>query len=123
MKTRRILEEHFRRARLDIGFRTHMIESARFNRSLNGWAALVFALLAAGQIIYEILRGAAWSISTPIFCAVGCAFSVLAFNKSGERLAMLGSMGDLPNHSPDPTPAPGTPPAGAGGAPSVASDH
>ena len=105
MKAHCVLEEHFRRARLDVGFRAHMMESARYNRSLNGWAALVFALLAVGQVVYGVLRGAAWSYSTPGFCAVGCAIAILAYNRSGERIAMLASMGDLPSQSTGPATA------------------
>jgi hypothetical protein len=112
MKTRTVLEEQFRRARHDIDFRAHMMENATYSRSLNGWAAVVFAVLATSQTIYEVVRGGAWVNPTPGFCAVGCAIAVLAYNKAGERIAMLGSMGDLPNQSSEPALSSVTPPAG-----------
>src|SRR5271165_7067819 len=112
MSKNETLKNYLRRARQDATFRAHLLENARSVRSFNGWAALVFAVLAIGPSVYNMLRGGAWVERTPGVCAVGCLIGVLTFQRFGDRIAMLSSLNDEPNYSPDPRPASVTPPAG-----------
>jgi hypothetical protein len=117
------LTEYFRRARTDAGFRAHLMENARYMKSASGWGALVFAILAVGPAVFDGLRYGVWISSTCIFSTISCAFCVLVREQFGDRVAMLMSMDEVPNQLPDPTSPSVTPPAKAGGAPSVAADH
>src|ERR1035438_3109863 len=134
MSKNETLKDYLRRARKDATFRAHLLENARsvrsFNgwavgaapahllenarsvRSFNGWAALVFAVLAIGPSVYNMLRGGVWLERTPGVCAVGCLIGVLTFQRFGDRIAMLSSLDDMPNHSSDPTPSSVPPVAG-----------
>jgi hypothetical protein len=117
------LTDYLRRARTDAGFRAHLLDNARYTKSAFGWSAFFFAALAVGPSVYDGLRYGMWTSSTSILAAVSCAFSLLIYDKFGDRIAMLTSMDDVPNQLPDPTSPSVTPPAGAGVAPSVAADH
>jgi len=112
MSKNETLKDYLRRARKDATFRAHLLENARSVRSFNGWAALVFAVLAIGPSVYNMLRGGVWLERTPGVCAVGCLIGVLTFQRFGDRIAMLSSLDDMPNHSSDPTPSSVPPVAG-----------
>src|ERR1035438_10768994 len=93
MSKNETLKDYLRRARKDATFRAHLLENARSVRSFNGWAALVFAVLAIGPSVYNMLRGGVWLERTPGVCAVGCLIGVLT--RSEEHTSELQSLRHL----------------------------
>jgi len=102
------LRNYLRRARLDASWRAHLLENARGVRSASGWGVIVFAVLAVIPSVYDGLRGGNWISSTSIIAILFCALSLHFYDKFGDRIAMLTSMNDVPNHSTEPTSASGT---------------
>ena len=92
MHNRETLTDHFRRARHDPAFRAHLLENARYSRSGFGWAALAFAILAAGDSAYGGIGGGAWFSRLTALCAVSCGFNLLIYERFGDRVAALSAL-------------------------------
>ena len=112
MNKRESLRDYFRRARTDAGVRAHLIATAKYSRSVFGWVAFVFAILAVWQSVYLVVRSGVWLSGAATFYAIGFVVNMLIYDKFGDRITMLASLDDVPNHVPDPTLASCTSPAG-----------
>jgi len=106
------LRDHLRRARHDPGVRAHLLENARYSRSVFRWVVVLFAILACWQTGYQYWREGVWISRTSIFYTFSFIVNWLIYEKFSDRVSMLESMDDVPNHVPDPTFASGTSRAG-----------
>jgi hypothetical protein len=106
------LEDYLRRARHEPSFRQHLLENARSVRSFSGWSAVAFAVLTVAQLALAWGNGRNWDTNESKTAALGVLIGMMMFIRFGDRMAMLMSLGDMSNPSPDPTPAPGMPASG-----------
>ena len=105
------------------GYDATSSEKLRSARSGIGWCALLFAVAAVVPSLIDGIRNHRWVSSASIFCAVSFVVNLLIYVRFTTRLKQLALLEIAPNQLPDPTSPSVTPPAGAGGAPSVAADH
>jgi hypothetical protein len=103
--------EYFRRAGHDPAVRAHLLENARYSRSFFGWITFVFAVLAFGMTVYDLLHDGVWMSRASILCTFGFTINWLIYDKFGDRVAMYASMDELASPSLDRPPMPATPPA------------
>jgi hypothetical protein len=91
------------------------------------FAAFTAAAYALGWAVAQMLGGKTnWFCEIPLIAGFGIWLGVrVSMFLFSSKLATTSQAqeGDVPNQLPDPTSPSVTPPAGAGGAPSVAADH
>jgi hypothetical protein len=73
--------------------------------------------------LYLGIRNGRWISAASVFCAFLFIVYLLIYRWYTMRLEKLASLEAKPSQLPDPTSPSVTPPAKAGGAPSVAADH
>lgn len=95
MANQETLRNYFTRARHDPVFRAKLLDSARYSKSCCGWSALAFAALTCVSAYDGVSSGVRiWSL--PAFCAVSFAFSLMLYDKFGDRVAALSSLDEVP---------------------------
>jgi hypothetical protein len=110
MKTDETLEAYFRETRLDPIRREECLAHSRYARKANMWLAALFGIIAIAPALYALLSGGHPEILG--VAGAGCLVTFLTANRFTERIAVLTSFKDMPNHSTDPALASGTPAAG-----------
>jgi hypothetical protein len=111
MNRRETFREYFRRARQDSSVRAHLLENARYSRSAVGWAVALFGILAFWQTGYQWLRHDILISRPSVFYTLCFVVNFLIYDKFGDRIAVLESIGDLQDPPPGPTAGPGESPA------------
>ncbi len=110
MNKNETFREYFRRARTDPSVRAHLLENARYSRTVFGWLLVVFGILAGWQYGYQFWKEGVWISRSSLFYTISFAATWLIHNKFGDRIAVL-AVWDDPT---EPNPAQGAPPAGRG---------
>ena len=109
MNRKETFRDYFRRARYDSEASAQLVRTASGSRKLFGWLAVVFVVLSAWQIGYQLFRGDGW-LSRPVLIDILClVINLLVYEKLGERIIALEVLAESPNQqSSQPTPASGT---------------
>jgi hypothetical protein len=108
MNKHETFREYFRRARTDPSVRAHLLENARYSRSVFGWLLLVFGILAVCQFGFQLWTEGVWISRSSLFSIFSFAATWLIHNKFGDRIAVLAALDDAG----EPTPTRIAPPAG-----------
>ncbi len=87
-------------------------EKLRHARTVTGWSALIYAIMAVVPAIFYGLRFNRWITLASALCIVCCILHVLMYRRYSVRLQKLAPVGDAPNHLSDPDPPSGTSSAG-----------
>ena len=94
MNKHETFREYFRRARTDPGVRAHLLENARYSRSVFGWLLLVFGVLAGCQFGFQLWKEGVWISRSTLFYVFSFAATWLIHNKFGDRIAVLAALDD-----------------------------
>jgi hypothetical protein len=85
-------KDYFRRAKHDPGVRLQILQSSRTARSVAGWAAVAFAILAMWRTLALGMRNGGWVSTQSIAFAILFVMAMMVYSKFGERIASLEAM-------------------------------
>jgi hypothetical protein len=94
MKKNESFREYFRRARHDPSVRRQLIANARVARSIAGWVAVILAAIALWESVSQGVQTGFWLPHGAIIAGFGFIANGFVWDKYGERIAALESMGD-----------------------------
>jgi hypothetical protein len=81
--------DYFRRAQRDPAVRRQILESSRTARSISGWGAIVFAMLAVWRTLSFGLSAGGWISTQSVAYAIFFVLTMMVYSKFGERISSL----------------------------------
>jgi uncharacterized membrane protein len=84
--------DYFRRAQRDPAVRRQILESSRTARSISGWGAVAFAILAVWRTLSLGMNSGGWVSTQSVAYAIFFVLTMMVYSKFGERIASLQAM-------------------------------